>query len=192
MASLLERVRFLGGNGPQQEPSPIVPDDLGELLDPDPAPAAAVRDKPRNESKILGPKPATPRAPRNGGKFVSRAQVQTDLTNELDMWIKLMAATWSLSDEECAGALNATSRVIAEDLAKLGARSDWVMEKFTTTSLLGDIMKTAIHMKPFLTAVYRHHGPGATERRIEEQESSHYAVPVVDPNAYGPWRPPVG
>jgi hypothetical protein len=188
MPGLLERVRYLGGNGPEQEPRPTIPDDAGELLDPDPQPSAAVRDKPRNQRTVA---PKTMGRARNGGKFVSRDQVQKDLGDELNMWIKLLAATWSLNDEECAGALNETSAVIAADLAKLGARSDWVMEKFTTTSLLGDIAQTFIHAKPFITAVYKHHGPGARVRRAEEEEQ-YESVPVVDPNAYGPWRPPIG
>jgi hypothetical protein len=191
MTSLLERVKFFGGDGGAgQEPAPLdVPDDLGgELLDQDPAPAPAIRDKPRNTRTVTS-SPRSPKGPRNGGKFVSRTQVQKDVADQVNMWLKLWASMWSLRDEECAGALNQTSAVIAEDLAKLAARSDWIMEHFEGTSLLTDIGMAITHAYPFVKVVWAHHGPGAP--RLED-EVTHDAIPVVDPNAYGPWRPSAG
>jgi hypothetical protein len=192
MQGLLERVRFLGGDGgAKQEPEGLeqAPDDLGPLLDQDPEPSPAVR-KPRN----AGPRAsvsARPRATRNGGKFVSKAQVQKDLADELNMWLKIWAGMWSLSDEHCAGVLNETSAVIADDFAKLAARSDWIMDKFETTSLLGDIGKTLVHSAPLIRAMWSHHGPGARAARLQEEEGEVDAVPVVDTSQYGPWRPQV-
>lgn len=192
MTALLERVRFLGGNGPnEQEPSEPLPE-LAEGFDRDPEPSAEVRKSPRKERPAATSSPRAAR-PRVGGKFVSPADAQKKIADELEMYIKLGAAAWSVADEECAGALNETSALIAADFAKLAARSEWVMEKLQTTSLLGDLVTATLHARPFLQAVYRHHwSRDARARRAMGTEESYDTAVIaepVDPYAYGPWRP---
>lgn len=187
MTSLLERVRFLGGDGSGQEAAEPETQELPPLLDQDPEPASAVRAKPRNTRPAAARPASTSRTPRNGGKFQSKAAVEKGVADELNMWLKLMAGMWSLSDEHCAGVLNETSEQIAADMAKLASRSDWLMERFETTSLLADLGKAMVHLAPLVRAMWQHHGPSA--RRAEQEEETHDAIPVMDPNAYGPWRP---
>lgn len=186
---LLERVKFLGGDGG----TPDVLDELPALdlgpdgLDPDPQPAPETRKKAKSQVSAE----TAAKQPRAGGKFVSTAKQTQQLADELELWLRMLAATWSITDEPCAGALNATSKVIAEDLARLGARSEWVMDKFQTTSLLGDCAKLAMHSWPLIKAIYRHHGGRAM--LDEDQGDEHEAVTVedgpVDVGRYGPWRP---
>lgn len=192
MTALLDRVRFFGGEGGTPEPeAPELPDlDLGpDALDPDPQPAADTRKRAKAEVS----KETAAKQPRTGGKFVSTKQQQQDLADELDMWLKLWAGMWSVTDEPCAAVLNDTSAQIAADLAKLGARSEWVMNQFRTTSLLGDFMKLVMHTWPLIRAIYAHHG------RPQIDDDDYEAVPVAEPeptmpinlSSYGPWRPSV-
>lgn len=189
MTALLDRVKFIGGNGggDQGDAPELPPLDLGpEGLDPDPQPDPGTRSRRAAKSSASAATAATQK--RAGGKFVSPAKAQADLADELESYVKMMALTWSLTDEHCAGVLNDTSKAIAGDLAKLLGRSEWVMEKFQTTSLLADCMKLLHHAWPLLRAVYAHHVAG---RPTEQEEEQHDPVTFVDPNAYGPWRPTV-
>lgn len=186
---LLERVRFLGGNGGDpsgEEPTTELPPlDLGPgALEPDPQPAPETRKKTKAETSAK----TAARQPRAGGKFVSTKAQTQQLSDELEMWLRMLAGVWSMSDEHCAGVLNETSAKIAADLARLGARSEWVMNYFTETSMLGDFMQLIIHLSPLLRAVYAHHV------KAQPSESEYEPVPVADPapvdlGQYGPWRP---
>jgi hypothetical protein len=191
MTALLERVRFLGGNGgTDQLDAPELPDlDLGpDALEPDPQPAAETRS--RRTARAAASKETAAKQPRTGGKFVSSAKAKKDMADELESYAKLVALTWSMSDEHCAGVLNETSTAIAADLANLLSRSEWVMEKFQTTSLLADCMKLLHHAWPLIRAVYAHHIAGRPSEQDQEEEQVE-PVTVVDPNAYGPWRPSI-
>jgi hypothetical protein len=176
-----------GRDEPTADAPELPPLDLGpDALDPDPQPAAETRSR-RAGKQPEAPKPAA-KQPRAGGKFVSsKAQVK-DLADELDSYAKMLALTWSLSDEHCAGVLNETSAAICADIAALAGRSEWVMEKFRTTSLLGDCFKLLHHLWPLLRAINAHHGTG---RMPEQEDHEHEPVTVVDPGQYGPWRPQV-
>lgn len=187
MTGLLERVRFAGGNGADAPELP--PLDLGpEALDPDPQPDPGTRSR-KASAKATASAATAAKQTRTGGRFVSSKQAQKDLADELESYAKLLALTWSLSDETCAAVLNETSAAICADLAALGARSEWVMEKFRSTSLLADLMKLIHHAWPLLRVVYQHHISG--RQTEQEEEVEHEPVTVVDPNTYGPWRPSV-
>lgn len=190
MTALLERVRFMGsstGEASADDTPALPPLDLGpEALDPDPQPAPETRS--RKASRSEASKQTAAKQPRSGGQFRSSKQATKDLADELDSYAKLLALTWSLTDETCAGVLNETSAAICADIAALASRSEWVMEKFRTTSLLGDIVKLLHHLAPLLRAVYRHHVSG---RGMAEQEETYEPVTVVDTSQYGPWRPQV-
>lgn len=188
---LLDRVRFLGGNGgtPADEPTlPLPPLDLGpDALDADPQPAPETRKRSKPEVSAA----TAAKQPRTGGKFVSTSKQKQDLADEINMWLKMCAGMWSMSDEVCAGVLNETSAQIAADLAALGARSEWVMEQFRTTSLLGDCMKLLIHTWPLIKAMYAHHG----RPQLVDDDPNYEPVSVADPdapidlNAYPPFQP---
>ena len=189
MEALLSRVKFIGGNTGGETPEELPPLDLGpEALDPDPQPAPETRS--RKTARAAASAATAAKQPRGGGRFVSPKQAQKDLADELTSYAKLAALTWSLSDEHCAGVLNETSEAICADLAALAGRSEWVMERFRSTSMLADCMKLLHHAWPLLRAVYAHHVAG---RRAEQegQDDDYEPVTVVDPNSYGPWRPPV-
>lgn len=188
---LLERVRFLGGDGPtpDQPVDELPPLDLGpDALEPDPQPAPETR-KGRPKSEVS--KETAAKQGRAGGRFVSSAKQQQQIADEIDMWIKTFAAVWALSDETCSGALNETSSVIAADLARLVGRSEWLTEQVHNSGLLGDILRTLMHISPLLKVMWRHHG----SRQMDEgQGDEHEPVQVepdgmVDVSRYGPWRP---
>jgi len=193
VSALLERVRFMGGNGgsdvPAAEPDPEIGGPAtGYELDPDPEPGTETTSK-RTARKSAASSATAAGQKRAGGKFVSTAKMQKDMADELNSYAKMLALTWSMSDETCAGVLNETSAAITRDLAALLARSDWVMERFQTTSLIGDMLKFLHSSWPLIRAMIAHHGPSRT-REEGEPDAVTEPITVVDPNAYGAWRPP--
>lgn len=189
MTTLLERVKFLGGNtgGEAGSDDTAILEPLFEGFDRDPQPTAAIR----KEAK-LAPIKTTGRQPRTGGKFVSNKQLQGQVADEVDMLLKLLAMTWSLSDEECAPVLNECSTAIAADAARLLARSDWLMEHVVTGGLIADSIRFLVTCMPVLRTVWAHHGPGA--RRARQEQEDYDAVSVdqpaaVHPDRYAPFRP---
>lgn len=194
MTTLLERVRYLGGDG---APAPTDPAELPELVDGfdrDPEPAAAIRKAPK-EPRNLGPVAGgrTARQPRNGGKFVSSTASVKQAADEIEVMLKLLALTWSLTDDECPEILNDLSAKISGDLARLVARSPLLMEHIGTGGLIGDLLKLAITLKPLGQAMWAHHGPAARRARLAEEENGYDAVtvaePAIQPDRYAPFRP---
>lgn len=186
MSALLERVRFLGGDGGSPAPDEVTEPlpELADGFDRDPEPAPEARKRAASSATAA-------RQKRAGGKFVSNKAAVRDVADEIDMWMKGLALAWSMSDEHCGEVLNATSSVIAADLARLASRSDWVMERITTGGILGDIMTALIHARPLIQAVWAHHGPAARRARAEQEEEGYDDVTVgaADPDRYAPFRP---
>lgn len=183
MTSLLDRAQLIGGEELTAPEGLGDPDAVGEL-DADPAPGrAASRRRPRIGRKSTAAK-APAKTQRSGGKFVSRAAQVKLLREELEAYAKLAALTWSVTDEHCAGVLNETSGQIAESLSSLLGRSDWLMERFQTTTMLADVVKLGHALLPLGRAVFAHH---LTARPEPEEVSQRESVTTV----YEPWRPEV-
>lgn len=187
-AGLLERVGIVGGNGGGDEPPtaelPVTPG-----LDPDPAPGEATRDR-RAARKSAASAATSGKQPRAGGKFVSQTEQTKKVAAELETMLKLLAFTWSMSDEECAGVLNDTSARIAADLGSLVCRSEWLRDKITEAGLLTDIIKFLTGISPLLKTVWAHHlSPAARMEREGVTDDATAPVPAADPFQYGPWRP---
>lgn len=192
MTTLLERVKFLGGNGGDEvgidEPTVQLPE-LAEGFDRDPEPAAATR-KPAKEPRSVASSRTAARQVRAGGKFASSKQQLGDAADEIDVMLKLLAFSVSLTDEHCGDVLNETSSKIAADLAKLASRSSWLMEHVSAGGLLGDLLKLSISLKPLAQAMWAHHGPAARRARVgEEDYDAVVTEPVVQPGRYAPFRP---
>lgn len=177
MTALLERVKFIGGNGggegPNDEPLPGMPEqpEAGPALDADPEPDKKARRRPRNTGPAAG-RPAGRAAPRNAGKFTSRATMVKNMADELDAYAKALALAWSMSDPVCAPVLSEQSRAIADSLAALLGRSDWVMQRFEQTTVLADSFRLLSASLPVLRAVYVHH----VAERGREEGDGHDAV----------------
>lgn len=198
-ASLLERVKFIGGGGGAGTPEPETPELFPPgpglpLLEPDPEPAPETRAKAKSAASSATAKSQK----RTGGRFVSNKAVQAQIADELDSYAKLLALTWSMTDEHCAGVLNDTSAAIAADLARLIGRSDYLVEKFQTTSLIGDCFKLLHSAFPLIRAIWQHHAsPAARAARDDDEGEPGYepvtvAEPtIVDPAGYAPWRPSI-
>jgi hypothetical protein len=122
---------------------------------------------------------------RAGGKFVSRAKQVEQMRDEVDAYLKMAALTWSMRDPECATVLNDSSAQIAESLAGLLGRSDWLMERFQQTTMLADVVKLLHALAPLARSVFSHHlaGRGDIQEGAPERESS--------ATVYEPWRPTV-
>lgn len=185
-AGLLERVGFTGGNGGGDQPPPLdtTPTPVPGL-DPDPAPAEATRSK-REARKSATSATTAAKQPRAGGKFVSKDEQTRQVAEELDTMLKLLAFTWSLSDEDCAGVLNDTSSRIAADMSSLICRSEWLRDKVAGSGIFLDIIKFLTGASPLIKAVVKHHITGRAEVVSDDPT---IPVAVVDPNQYGPWRP---
>ena len=186
MTTLLERVRFLGGDNPEPE-VPAVGGDGADLLDPDPAPGRKTAARPSTAAKSAASRKTAAGQTRTGGKFVSSAKVRDQMAEELDAYVKMIALTWSMSDEECAGVLNDTSAQISRDLAAVLSRSDWIVERFQATTLFADCMKLAHSLFPLLRTIYAHH----VANRAQPEEYDREPVTVPDVEGYAPWRPAV-
>lgn len=187
-AGLLERVGFSGGNSGGDEPPPLdtTPTPVPGL-DPDPAPADATRSR-KEARKSASSASTAAKQPRAGGKFVSTDAQKKQVAAELDTMLKLLAFTWSMSDEECAGVLNDTSARIAADLGALVCRSEWLREKITEAGLLTDIIKFLTGVSPLLKTIWAHHlSPAARMGEVADDATA--TIPTVDPIQYGPWRP---
>lgn len=119
-------------------------DDDDELpaLDPDPVPGK--RSRPSGGS---GRGPGRP----------SKASVVTGIQTEIEAYLKLAAATWSLSDPDCAGALSDQSRAMASAAAALIARNPKMVESFHTGTLIGDVVKLLTASAPVIKAIASHH-----------------------------------
>lgn len=195
MTALLERVKFLTGTEAEvpELDTTAAGGDGADTFDPDPAPGAKAR-------RATGAAPAAPKKSaasrataatqkRTGGKFVSKTAIQTQMAEEIEAYAKMLALTWSMTDEHCAAVLNDTSATIARDLAALAARSEWIVERFQTTSLLADCFKALHSLLPLLRAVYTHHI--ATRGEQPEEEMDRVTVADDGLNGYAPWRPSV-
>lgn len=187
-ATLLERIKTVAtgqpaGSDALTEPTAELPE-LAEGFDRDPEPSPAAR---KPERKAAASRATAAKQTRVGGKFVSTKAQTAAVSDEIDMMLKMLAMTWSLSDEHCGGALNDTSTAIAADLARLVGRSEWLMERVTTGGLLLDIIKFLSTSMPFVRAVWAHHGPGS--RLAEHEEEAQYEEVHVAPDRYAPFRP---
>jgi len=185
--SLLSRVGFSGGNGGGDQPPPLdtTPDVVPGGLDPDPAPAPATRDK-REARKSAASANTAKSQPRSGGKFVSKDEQKSQVAAELDTALKLLAFTWSLSDEHCSTVLNDTSAKIARDLGQLVSHSEWLTEKITKSGILLDSIRFLTSITPLIKAIWSHHVVRADEGVTDDLTDQ---LPTVDPVQYGPWRP---
>ncbi len=188
---LLNRVVFSGGNqGGDEAPALDAPDQLeAPPLEADPAPGQKTRSRSAARKSAASAKTSAGQS-RTGGKFVSRASVQKDIADQLNVWMKMFALGWSTTDPECAGVLNDTSKQIADDLASLMSRSEWVRNNFSTSTMIGDAIKAASSVAPLARAVYKHHlSPEARAARHQHTEEGPQDEPTafVDPNAYAPW-----
>jgi len=193
MTALLERVKFIGGNSGGEQLGDELPElgtpngDGAAQLDPDPEPDKKARRRPRNEGPAAAkPARSSTSSTRNAGKFTSRATVQRQMSDELNAYAKMVALTWSMTDPECAGVLNEQSTAIAESLASLCARSDWLVERFQTTTMLADVIKLLHAALPLGRAVYVHHVAGRGQG--DDEQGAHDAVSVADPS-YAPYEP---
>lgn len=185
MSALLERARLTGGSTVEPEPVDQLGADVIEL-DRDPEPGRRTRRRGRGEQPAASSSPRKPA--RSGGKFTSAEQVRKGIEDEINMYAKMVALSWSMSDPECAGVLNDSSANIARDLAALAARSEWIVERFATTSLFADVAKLLHSLLPVARAVYTHHVAG---RRAEEPDDTEGVerVTVATDYAYSPFRP---
>lgn len=194
MTALLERAKLIGKSAPEGEPAEQLGDQLGDVieLDRDPEPGRRTRRRPRAEQPAATSS-ARKSPARSGGKFTSREQVRKGIEDEINMYAKMLALTWSMTDPGCGEVLNETSANIARDLAALAARSEWIVERFETTSLFADIAKLLHSLLPLARAVYTHHVAG---RRDQDDQGEGERVTVATDyqpyQPYSPFRPSAG
>lgn len=91
-------------------------------------------------------------------------QFKTQLTDEFDSLLKLLAMVWSTRDPICAPILNEQSTLIATDLADLASRSKWARKYLTQMTQLGAWMPLFLHLQPVLMAIHAHHVAPRFER----------------------------
>lgn len=184
MVAILDRVKFISGD---DEPElPELPELEGaETLDPDPQPGRKTRRKPKRETS----RATAARQPRTGGRFTSSKAQRAQVADEIHVYLKLFAATWSISDEHCGGVLNDQARDIAAQTATLIARSEWLMSRFSTTTLLADCIKLLHAVMPVGRALMHHGHLPFGARPDEGEELSGVPAHAGDWSRYAPFRP---
>jgi len=191
MTALLERIGIFpreNGTAGIDEPTTELPE-LSPGFDRDPEPAPEVRKPAKSaasSAKSAASSATSAKQKRTGGRFVSTRAQQGQVADEIDMMLKLLAMTWSLSDDHCAPVLNEHSAAIAADLARLVSRSDWLMEHVTTGGLFMDIIKLSATVAPVVKAIWAHHRPGVNRADVPEEE---YEGVTVAPDRFAPYRP---
>lgn len=184
MTTILDRAKLTGGS--VAEPGPAEP--LGDVieLDRDPEPGRRSRRRPRAEQPAAAS--SSPRRARSTSSSTpSRDAVRKGIQDEINMYAKMIALSWSMTDPECAGVLNETSGNIARDLANLASRSEWIVERFETTSLFADIAKCLHSLLPLLKVIYVHHVAGRGRDQDDQGEGEGERVTVA--TEYRPYQP---
>lgn len=85
------------------------------------------------------------------------AKIRKEVAEEIEATLELLAAAWSITDEECADVLSETSKKIAERAAEILAKNPRLLARFRQGSFLMDWAKFGISLKPLCKAVYQHH-----------------------------------
>lgn len=137
-------------------------EEQGELT-PDPTPGKAPRKRTRAAAKAPTVRPPAP---------VSRAVATRNISEELQVYAGMIALTVSArGDQVCSAAISAQSKELADALAALIARSDWLMSTVHSGGLIRDIVKVAMAGWPIVAAVRAHHGgvrEGAEGERADD------------------------
>lgn len=147
-------------------------DGLGDLdRDPEPAAAVPARRGPGRPRKTTGAKATTRKAPArgSGGRIVSKAALVKQATEEIELFLGLLAGVWSFRDPECADVGMAAVPDVAKRVAAMVSRSDYLLGLVSSGGLLVEALGLATALKPVVTAVWRAHGPngdGHGEREV--------------------------
>jgi hypothetical protein len=76
---------------------------------------------------------------------------------EVEAYVEFAALPLVLRDPECGGALHEQAKPIGDAIAQILSRYPDLAHKFLQTGVLGDWLKLAAVLQPFLKAVYDHH-----------------------------------
>lgn len=115
------------------------------------------------------------RPPGSGNK----PKLETQLRDELTMFLKFGAMMWSVRDPHCGPVLNEIAADVAADAAKFAARSKWASKWLSKAVDVGDLVSFFMKLQPLLSAIYDHHIAPAINRRpgmTEETENAGYGV----------------
>lgn len=158
-------------------------DDLDELsgtvtheldsLDADPQPGKPKRRTTRRararQEEEPAPAPArrtsTPRRPK-----ISQAALIKDIADEIETYIMMGCAAWSMTDEHCSGVVSEQAHALAVGAATLVARNERMVSMFHAGTLIGDLGKFLVPAFTIAKAIYAHHG-GAPKQGTQDPET---------------------
>lgn len=123
----------------------------------DEAPARSTRSRAKLSTGASAPRPK------------SSAALVKDIKAEIETYLTLGAAAWSISDEGCAAALSEQTSALAESAAVLIARNPRLVEMFHTGTLIGDWGKLFMAGAPVLKAMWAHHG---VRKPVDQEEAA--------------------
>lgn len=147
LTGLLDRINFRDEGDP---PEADVAASLSEMdQDPEPGRKATTTRKRRTTRRAGSSSTSSARSR-------TPAQVKKDLVDELTMYAKMFALGWSVRCPVCGGTLDEQSAAIADSTAALIARSDWLLAKVATTTMLADVVKLLHALWPVARAMQQH------------------------------------
>lgn len=163
-ADLMSRLNFRdAGSAPEAD----VAASVAAALDADPVPAKKAAKKAAGAARR--------------GRPTRSDTTRKQLRDEIEMYVKMGGLAWSIRDEVCGPALDEHSAKIADALVDLIMRSDWLVEKAQTTSLLADFFQAGMALYPVVKTIVAHHA------RPHHEDGG--AGDAPDWSAYSPYRP---
>lgn len=142
-------------------------------LDQDPTPAAAVPRPRRASTRTTTKRTRAPRAAN--GRITSKAAQVNQVRAEIETYLTLANAAWSLRDPECSYVAGDAIPVVAERLTAIIARNDALLGVVTKSGIVGDIIGLLTALLPVARAVWSAHGPGGDGHGTrEDREDADY------------------
>jgi hypothetical protein len=114
------------------------------------------------------PEPGQKRRGRPPGSGTG-AKLETQLTQELTMVLKLTAMVWAKKDPVCAPVLNQQSNLIAADIAKYAAKKKWARKYLDKIGDFGELIPFLMHIQPVVMAIHMHHMTPQKEENEQEE-----------------------
>lgn len=103
------------------------------------------------------------------GRIRSKAETVKNLRDEIEFFLTMGQAGWSLRDEECASSATPERiATMADAMASMAARNDKLLNYVAKSGVIGDIVRLLSAAVPIAIAVAKAHGPTGRGHQLED------------------------